>query len=57
MVNLRKGDILMVAIIYLEFVTVLAQLSKPIASNKQVDVSSNKYLQRTASDDDHSGGM
>ena len=34
----------------------LAQLSKPIASNKQMDVASNKYLQRMAVDDDHGAG-
>ena len=34
----------------------LAQLSKPVASNKQVDIASNKYLQRVAVDDDHGAG-
>ena len=32
----------------------LAQLSNPIASNKQVDARNNKYLQRNAEEDDHS---
>ena len=34
----------------------LAQLSMPVASNKQVDIASNKYLQRMAVDDDHGLG-
>lgn len=34
----------------------LAQLSKPVASNKQVDVAANKYMQRMAVDDDHGAG-
>ncbi len=32
---------------------VLSQLSNPIASNKQIDARNNKYLQRSADEDDH----
>jgi hypothetical protein len=53
MISYRTLLVLIIAAYRLQNAGTLAQLSNPIASNKQIDARTNKYLQRHPDEDDH----